>query len=56
MLKKTTGWLDREFVELSCEGDGRGTARDEAQAIFSRMTDELAAFGLNLDHLVRTRL
>jgi enamine deaminase RidA (YjgF/YER057c/UK114 family) len=56
MLKKTIGWLDREFIELSCEGDGRGTPKDEARAIFSRMSDELGAFGLTLDHVVRTRL
>ena len=56
MLKKVTRWLDREFVELSCEGDGRGSAKDEAQAIFARMAEELGHFGLSLDHVLRTRL
>lgn len=56
MFKKVTSWLGREFVELSCEGDGRGSATDEAQAIFRRMSDELGPFGLSLDHVIRTRL
>lgn len=56
MLKRITGWLDREFIELSCEGDGRGTAKEEARAIFRRMSDELGQVGLTLDHVIRTRL
>ena len=56
MLKKITRWLDREFVELSCEGDGRGSATEEAQAVFARMAAELGQFGLSLDHVLRTRL
>ncbi len=56
MLKKIVGWLDREFVELSCEGDGHGTAAEEAHAIFHRMSNELGHFGLSLDHVIRTRL
>jgi enamine deaminase RidA (YjgF/YER057c/UK114 family) len=56
MLKKVTRWLDRDFVELSCEGDGRGSAAEEAHAIFLRMSNELRHFGLSLDHVVRTRL
>lgn len=56
MLKKITRWLGREFVELSCEGDGRGSATEEAHAIFARMSQELGHFGLSLDHVVRTRL
>ena len=56
MLKKITRWLGREFVELSCEGDGRGSATEEAQAVFARMATELGQFGLSLDHVLRTRL
>ncbi len=56
MLKKITRWLGHEFVELSCEGDGRGSATDEAQAVFARMAEELGHFGLSLDHVLRTRL
>jgi enamine deaminase RidA (YjgF/YER057c/UK114 family) len=56
MLKKVVGWLDREFVELSCEGDGRGSAAEEAQAVFLRFSSELRQFGLSLDHVIRTRL
>lgn len=56
MLKKVTRWLDREFVELSCEGDGHGSAAEEAHAIFLRMSNELRHFGLSLDHVIRTRL
>jgi enamine deaminase RidA (YjgF/YER057c/UK114 family) len=56
MHKKIVRWLDRDFVALSCEGDGRGTAKDEAQAVFARMADELRQFGLSLDHVIRTRL
>lgn len=56
MLAKTIVWLDREFIELSCEGDGRGTAEQEAQAVFRRMTEALARAGLTLDHVIRTRL
>jgi enamine deaminase RidA (YjgF/YER057c/UK114 family) len=56
MLKKVVRWLDREFVELSCEGDGRGSAADEAHALFLLMSNELRHFGLSLDHVIRTRL
>lgn len=56
MHKKLVRWLDREFVELSCEGDGHGTATEEARAVFHRMTAELASFGLSLNHVIRTRL
>lgn len=56
MLKKVARWLDREFVELSCEGNGHGSAADEAQAIFRVMSNELQHFGLSLDHVIRTRL
>jgi enamine deaminase RidA (YjgF/YER057c/UK114 family) len=56
MLKKLVGWLGREFIELSCEGDGRGTATQEARTLFERMANELGRFGLTLDHVTRTRL
>ncbi len=56
MLRKIVARFGQEFVELSCEGDGRGTAAEETQAIFRRMSAELGAFGLTLDHVLRTRL
>ena len=56
MLKTITGWFGREFIELSCEGDGRGSATDEARAVFQHMSDELGHFGMTLDHVIRTRL
>ena len=56
MLKTITGWLGREFIEISCEGDGQGTAQDEAQAVFARMSGELSQYGMTLDHVIRTRL
>lgn len=56
MLKTITAWRGREFIELSCEGDGHGTATDEAHAVFRRMAEELSQFGLTLDHVIRTRL
>ena len=56
MLRKIVGRFDSDFVELSCEGDGRGTAEEEARAVFRRMGDELGAFGLTLGHVLRTRL
>lgn len=56
MLKTQTGWLGREFIALSCEGDGRGTATQETDGLFDRMRRELAGAGLTLEHVVRTRL
>lgn len=56
MLEIINGWLDREFIELSCEGDGQGSATDEARAVFGRMGHQLAKYGLSLDHVIRTRL
>lgn len=56
MFKKVIGWLGREFIELSVEGDGLGTATQETQRIFGRMAEQLGQFGLTLDHVVRTRL
>ena len=56
MYKTITNWLGRDFIEISCEGDGQGTAKDEAQAVFARMAGELGQYGMTLDHVIRTRL
>ena len=56
MFKTITNWLGRDFIEMSCEGDGQGSAQDEAQAVFARMSGELRHYGMTLDHVIRTRL
>ncbi len=54
--KEIVSWLGREFVFLSCEGAGGGTAGDQMEGIFDRFAAELHDDGLSLDRTVRTRL
>ena len=56
MRKKIYQWLGREFVALSCEGRGGGTAADEEKDIFRRFDEELRGLSLSLENTVRTRL
>lgn len=54
--KRIVQWLQREFVCISCEGSGSGTAIDQMEGIFDRITTELQEDGLSLDKTIRTRL
>jgi enamine deaminase RidA (YjgF/YER057c/UK114 family) len=56
MTKKIFSWLGREFVELSAEAHAGLGAAGQARAIFARFERELAAEGLSLGNVVRTRL
>ena len=56
MRKKIFQWLGREFIALSGEGNGRGTAAEEASGIFQRFDSELREMGLSLENTVRSRL
>jgi len=49
-------WLDHEFVALSAEAPPGASATEESERLFRRFENELAGFGLSLDHTVRTRL
>ena len=56
MRVKILPWLEREFIEISCEGNAEGTATEETQEIFRRFDVELKGLGLSLENTVRTRL
>ena len=56
MRKKIFQWLGREFIALSGEGNGCGTAAEETSAIFQRFDSELREMGLSLGNTVRSRL
>ena len=49
MQKQIVLWLGREFVFLSCEGVGMGTAADQMEGIFARIRTELQKENLSLD-------
>ena len=54
--KEIVFWLGREFVFLSCDGAGAGTATEQMEDIFVRVRAELHQEGLALDQVLRTRL
>jgi enamine deaminase RidA (YjgF/YER057c/UK114 family) len=56
MRAKAFSWLGKEFVELSGEAKPGASAELEAREIFARCADELAQYGLGLEHTVRSRL
>jgi len=49
-------WLGREFVSLSCDGDGAGSVQDETRAVFDKFVQALSPFGFGLEQVVRTRM
>jgi enamine deaminase RidA (YjgF/YER057c/UK114 family) len=56
MRKKLFSWLGKEFIELSGEAKPAASGELEAQELFQRFDQELAAHGLSLANTVRSRL
>ena len=56
MRVKIFPWLGQEFVSLSWEGSGNGTAEDETRELLMLFSERLRALGLSLDDVVRTRM
>jgi len=56
MRLKIFPWLGQEFVSLSWEGSGNGTAEDETRELLAGFTGHLRRLGLSLDDVVRTRM
>jgi enamine deaminase RidA (YjgF/YER057c/UK114 family) len=56
MRSYTLDWIGWEFVGLSCEARGGGTAREQALEAFEQCRQELKKHGLTLNDTVRTRL
>jgi enamine deaminase RidA (YjgF/YER057c/UK114 family) len=56
MRKKIFPWLEREFFALSAEAEPERSADQQLKGLLSRFEIELAAEGLCLDNVVRTRL
>ena len=56
MRTSLLNWLGWEFVSLSCEARGGGSAREQAQEAFEQCRQELKKYGLSLNDTVRSRI
>ena len=56
MRLKIFPWLGQEFVSLSWEGSGNGTAEDETRELLTGFAGHLRRLGLSLNDVVRTRM
>ncbi len=56
MRMKSSDWLGRKFVAVSCEGAGGVPADQGMDGILDRIEGAIGRLGLSLDDTVRTRL
>lgn len=56
MRVETNYWLGREFLSIAGEARETGDPEAEADALFARFAEVLAARGLSLDNTIRSRI